>query len=194
MTDMFKASPQTERLVDYLGQLADQDVGEVSYDDLNQVAGCNVQDEGYGFLSSARRRVQRERNDVWGCVRAQGLYLLGPGERARVHEGIAAAVRGKVRRGGKVMDTVDLTELSPEELDSYNVGRTRFLLIGRAASPQVVKRIEKAVAEDPHITEPLTLSSALDFLKKAQKKKRPPEIRPENDRPQDEDTPKVGDQ
>lgn len=194
MSDLFKASPQTESLVDYLGQLADQKIDRVSYDELSQVAHCNVQEEGYGFLASARRRSQKERGDVWDCERGWGLFLVPEGKRARIHERVASSIRGKVRRGGKVMDTIDLKNLSPEEMDAYNTGRTRFLLIGRAASPQVVKRIERAISEDPHITGPMPLASALDFLKKAQRKKRPPEVRPEEDKAKDEKPPEVGDQ
>jgi len=180
MTELFRASSTTENLVSFLTAKAENGETKIPYSELTAVAGCDVQTKGYCYLATARNRVREERGEIWGCERGVGLYLVPNGERARVHQGVAASVRRKVKKGKKVMDTVDVTKLTPEELNSYNTGRTRFLLIGAAASKSTESKIDQAVREDPAVDGPFSLSSAVDFLKKARKKQHPPEVHPDD--------------
>ena len=176
-----RTSNHTERLIDFLLEQVEAGVKRIPYEDLNAAAGCDVQNGGYTYLATARRRLRDDHGHVWECERNFGLYLMSNGERARVHKRVATSVRRKVSTGKKVMNTADVTALSKEELDAYNIGQTRLLLIGAAASRATERRIEKAVEEDPALDGPFTLASAIDFLKKA-RKTHPPEVVPERDK------------
>ena len=86
-------------------------------------------------------------------------------------------------RTNKVMNTVDVSSLSPEDLESFNTGKVVLSLVGKAASRAVTNRIEQAAKDqDVRVVEFNSIDATLDFLKKARgPRKEKPETRPEKE-------------
>lgn len=178
-----KISAESELLIGLLIRAAQAGRDKVPYEELSAVAGVDVTDpQGRGFLTTARNRVQTDHGDVWGTERTVGVYLMPHGERARIHRRITTGVRAKVRKGKKVMKTVDLPSLTSEEMESFNTGRVILSLVDRSASRSVTRRIEEAAASgEARVAEFTSVESAIDFLKKAKSTKKDKEVRPEAD-------------
>lgn len=169
MPGFFKATPTTELLIIRLKDAVS--VGEefISYDDLSAVAGMDVQIQpGYGYLLTARKRVQEEDAAVWECERGRGLYLMGTTERCGIGKRTVKRVRSQVRKGERVLDTVDLGECSETDLNKFNTSATLIEAIKRTSSPKVVRRIEHEI--ETKKTGALPLTDALDMVKKANRR------------------------
>jgi hypothetical protein len=139
---------------------------QVSYDDLSKVAGTDVQTKpGYGYLRTARKRVQEDPGDVWEPTRNVGLHLVPHAERARWAETrTTRRVNSEVKRGKKVMATTDLSQCSPEDVQHFNAGAAKLLLLSYVGAKKVGKKLLKAATRDPNAQNKLSVDGALKFL------------------------------
>jgi hypothetical protein len=168
MSSLFRASPETEALVRRLRLARENNEDRISYEELSRLANTDVQaDRGYGFMFTARKRVQDEDGDVWACERGRGLYLVPHEERARIGEVSAKKVGRQVRRDTKVLKTTDVAALkSTADHDAFNISAARLLVMGAAASRKVGNRLKAKIEEVRGITD-LSLNKALDIMKGA---------------------------
>jgi hypothetical protein len=170
MTGFFKATPTTELLVLRLKDALASGEEFISYEDLNAVAEMDVQVQpGYGYLLTARSRVQDEESAVWECERGKGLYLMPTTERCGIGKRTVKRVRRQVRKGEKILDTVDLGDCKEEDLNKFNTSATIIGALKHLSQPKVVRRIEGEI-EKGRETGALPLDDALDMVKKANRR------------------------
>lgn len=170
MTGFFRPTPTTELLVIRLKEAVSSGEEFISYEDLNAVAETDVQIQpGYGYLLTARKRVQDDDGAVWECERGKGLYLMGTTERCGIGKRTVKRVRRQVRKGEKILDTVDLSECKESDLNKYNTSATIIGALKHMSAPKVVKKIENEV-ESANETGALPLTDALDMVKKANRR------------------------
>lgn len=195
MSSLFRADPSTEALVRRLREARKSGEERIPYEELSRIANRDVQvnsgEGGYGFMFTARKRVQEEDGDVWACERGRGLYLVPHPERARIGEVTARKVRGQVRRDGKVLRTTQVHELkTTADQDAYNISMTRILVIGQAASRKLGNRLAANVDKIKGITD-LSLNKALDIMRGAYPNRSNPKPKePEKPKEESNSTPK----
>jgi len=170
---LFRANPETEMLVRRLREAAANGEDRIPYEELSRLIDRNVQDNGdnggYGYLRTARLRVQEEDGNVWSCERGRGLYLTTNCEKARIGEVTAKKVSRQVHRDTKVLRTVDVTELkTTADQDAFNISAARLTVMKAAASRRVGNRIASTIREEgpKGITE-IPLTKALDIMRAA---------------------------
>ncbi len=122
-------------------------VGErVTYEQLTQCIGRNVQDKAYGALTTARRMAQRENRIVFGVVRGQGLIRLNDSDIVDAGSNGLAKTRRVVKKHAKILSCVqDFNQLSNEEKLRHNAALSLYGAIAQATKPTTVKQVESAV-------------------------------------------------
>jgi len=170
MTGFFRATPTTELLILRLKEALTNGETFVSYEDLNAVAETDVQVQpGYGYLLSARKRLQDDDGAVWECERGKGLYLMETTERCGIGKRTVKRVRTQVRKGEGILNTVDVGDCSEQDINKFNTSATIIGALKHLSAPKVVKRIENAIEKDKE-TGALPLNDALEMVKKANRR------------------------
>ncbi len=119
-----------------------------AYEALRAVMGCDPQGDGYGYVSTARKRVERELECVLEAVPNIGIKRLVAKE--VVHKGSRdlAHVRRSVRAGLRRQVTlvpIEGTHLSEEERKRFHLQMACMGALKLATAPRTVKRIAEAV-------------------------------------------------
>lgn len=122
----------------------------VSYSVLSKAIGRGVRSDepGYGALTAARRRVQRDYRLVFGPVRGVGLKCLTDEE---IVESGQYEVDGTRRRADRVMNRLgcvkDYDSLEPESKVNHNTMASVFAFIGNVLQAAPMKRLKGHVAK-----------------------------------------------
>ena len=141
MPGFFKPTPVTELLTNFLRQAFLDGETFLSYEDLNAAADTDVQIQpGYGYLLTARKRVQEDDAAVWECERGKGLYLMETTERCGVGKRTVKRVRRTVKKGKKVLETVDLGDCSESDLNKFNTSATIIVSTPTITIPVAAER------------------------------------------------------
>jgi len=109
-----EVSSETLKCESVLGSLK---VGEsVSYSILQAAMGRDPQENGRGMLTSARRRLLREKSMVFGIVPGDGVKRLGDVEMIGHGDNVLTRIRRSARRGMAVVLAVENFAGLPEAL------------------------------------------------------------------------------
>lgn len=88
----------------------------VSYELLEAAMGRDPQENGRGILTSARRRLLRDKNMVFGVVPGEGVKRLGDVEMIGHGDNVLQRIRRSARRGMSVVLSVENFAGLPENL------------------------------------------------------------------------------
>jgi len=128
--------------------------GFSSWDTLSVLLGMEAQRAGYHHVYSAYRILINE-GIVLGAIRGHGVKRLTPPEVASLGEPAIRKVRRAIRRALRKLNTIEgskeLEHLSPQELTSWQLGRSYLGMMMRSIQPQAVaaKRRELRPADYP---------------------------------------------
>lgn len=161
---MFLRRPETSMLIELL---KDEPVGsEVSYAELSQHIGSNVQLEGNAYLTSARDFLKRE-GQVWGVIRGQGIKHLDDGERIQLSKSEQGSARRKASRSMKTaLAVVDYESLDDAEKSEHQALVATGRLFVLMAGPRGQKRIKASLTVPEHERLPSPESIAALFAKR----------------------------
>lgn len=124
-----------------------QDREMVTYDELDNVAGEPIrQSRGYGWLATARRILQRERDQVWLSVRGVGLKRANVDEVRDSANNCVTKSRRSSWRGIKQLATVDFSTLNNDQRVRFNTTASLLGAIHHMTGTKSVAKIEGAVA------------------------------------------------
>jgi hypothetical protein len=142
MKKLFELSRETEALVNYLkalekGQLA-------TYRELTKIAGVPVK-PAMPKLVHARRKLLRDHNQVWICVKpAVGLRRLNDAEIAEhLRAWWIPGARNKLKNGGNQADVIDVQKLDIDQQSRFAVDSIQRQLAFEALSKATLRRMER---------------------------------------------------
>ena len=119
----------------------------VTYDELEKVAGETVRSgRGNGWLNTARRIIQRERDQVWLPVRGVGLKLANADEVRDYANHYVTKSRRSSWRGIRQIATVDFKTLSNEQRIRFNTTASVLGAIHHMTHSKSVAKIEAVVS------------------------------------------------
>jgi len=142
--DRFVASIETQQLTE---RLRKAEPGEtIPYGELSAIVSTSVQaDRGRGWLTSARKRVERDDGIVFDAVHNEGL-------RRRTNEDFTPALakdveknRRQARRAMRRAACCDIGTLDADSALRYHADVTRLGMIEHIASENSRKRLTQAV-------------------------------------------------
>lgn len=129
--------------------------GEVcAYDTLRTAIGKNPQGDGYSFIASARRRVEREQECVLEAVDNVGIKRLPPREVINRGAKDLVQIRRGVREGMRRQTTVVPVEsllLSNEDKIQFHTQLSHFGVLAQMTKPGTAKKIAAAVEQSQRI-------------------------------------------
>jgi hypothetical protein len=139
---------------------------ELSYEDLSLAIGTDVQTKpGYGYLLTARKRVQKDEGDVWKTRKGVGLYLVPHGERARWGTDVSRRkMASAAKRGAEIMETTNIAACSDSEIQALNTGGIMMSMFRHIASNRTVKRLKAAVTPTPDANTRMSLADRFKLL------------------------------
>lgn len=145
---MLETSVETKLAIVELKKLQE---GEVcSYEALRAAIGKDPQGDGYVFVKSARRKVEKENDCVLEAVPNVGIQRLKPREvvnrGARDLAHTRRSVRGALRRQITLTPVEKVGELTNEDRIQYHAQLSHLGMLSHALKPKVAKRIEERVS------------------------------------------------
>lgn len=144
----FRLSQDTRCLIDRLLALRDQPGKLVTYKELSDELGQDVQTSAWAAVASARRYLLREHQLVFGIVRNQGLQLLSDSEKVQTDASFLSRIRRTARRGAATQfAVVDFTALKRDEQIRHNVAVSAFGAMIHFSKPTAMKKLEERVSE-----------------------------------------------
>ena len=125
-------------------------VGEVcSYEQLKKAIDCDPQGDGYGYVKSARERLERELECVFEAIPNEGIKrstareVINRGGRDIAH--IRRSVNRGFRRQSTLVPIADSEDLTQEERTKFFAQVSLLGAMRLATKPRVVDQLEKAV-------------------------------------------------
>ena len=141
---------------------------QVAYVDLNAAGHCNVQKEGRGYLTTARRMVRRDKGAVFRCIRGVGLERVRPEDAHTIGESARTTIHNKARE--TVKNLVAATDGAEMDNDARLKTNTQLALMGAMAlltTRERVKRLAAAVVGNNYAA--LAADHALDAVRNGDK-------------------------
>lgn len=141
----FVVSMDSRAIEDRLKKCAIGD--EVSYADLSALIGRDVAYER-GAMASARRRLMRDQQMVFGVIRGIGLKRLGDEEIVGTGESVNTHIRRTARRAARQMSCVqDFGAMTENKQTQHNMWLSLFGALTAVTRAQSVKRLAANVKE-----------------------------------------------
>lgn len=140
-----KMSIDTTTLIKYLNEKNEN--GLITYDELNEVIGRNVQGEARGCLMTARHRLLVDEGIVFGVVRGEGIKRLNQEEVVDASDSHIVRSRRLAKRGFDKLTRgiTDFTQLPPEKRIKHNVAATLFAAIRHMTKEKSMQKLVPAV-------------------------------------------------
>ena len=142
MTKAFELSKETEALVNYLRAL---DKGALAtYRELTKIAEIPVK-SNTPKLIHARRKLLRDHNQVWICVKPHvGLRRLNDAEIAEhLRVWWIPGARNKLKNGGNQADVIEVNKLDIDQQSRFAVDSIQRQLAFEALSKATLRRMER---------------------------------------------------
>jgi hypothetical protein len=129
-------------------RLVDLEIGEeIAYSELSELIGRDVTSER-GALNSARRRLVRDHQMVFGVIRGVGLKRLDDAEIVGTGESVNDHIRRTARRAARQIACVrDFEAMPPEKRTQHNTWLSLFGAIASVTRAPCVKRLAAAVEQ-----------------------------------------------
>lgn len=135
----------------------------ITYQELNQVSGVNVQNGSRHLLNTARKQAEAELRCLFSIVRGVGLKRCPPGEQVSEIARGRDAIRRKASRTLNRSKHVDYDKLDEESRARLNAERTLLHFAKQATTKKAVERIEEATKDSSGA---LGFEKTLEFFKK----------------------------
>src|SRR6516225_8866773 len=142
MAKPFELSKETEALVSYLRAL---DKGALAtYRELTKIAGIAIK-SNTPKLIHARRKLLRDHNQVWICVKPHvGLRRLNDAEIAEhLRVWWIPGARNKLKNGGNQADVIEVNKLDIDQQSRFAVDSIQRQLAFEALSKATLRRMER---------------------------------------------------
>jgi hypothetical protein len=144
---IFEVGATTTLLVDKLQAVE----GYISYNELSDAAGANVQKKGRGSLTSARRIMQRDHGKLFLTVRGEGLRVANEYDAKAIATHSIRKTHSEMRRGMKRIQTLDIGKLDNEERKEVFAGQSLmgavYLMSQRKSVTKLIDRCAEANKE-----------------------------------------------
>ncbi len=132
-------------------QLAAVAVGDVyTHQQMNETCGQDVWRKAQHKVVSARRIVERDYGIIFAAVSGVGLKRLNDAEKIGVVAHGTELIHRKTKRLVRKAGTVDLSQLKPAEVQSFNVHVSQLGAIAAFASHKATKTLALAVEQSGH--------------------------------------------
>jgi hypothetical protein len=130
-------------------RLSGMNIGDfVSYSDLNELVGRNVQKEGRGYLKTARSICERDDNKAFGVVLNEGLKCLNSKEIINTAEFSIGHIKRTSRKSLKKVRCInDLEQLPNDEKIRLNTYASILGVMATMAKGSNIRKIEARVQE-----------------------------------------------
>jgi len=121
-------------------------VGDViTYDEMSEMIGRNVQKEARHILEAARRWAKKDRI-IFGTVTSKGVQRLDDAGKVRAGSGMMDKIRRTSRRAAQTLAAVEnFGELPNEMKIQHNMALSIFGIVQQATSRKVQDRIAEKV-------------------------------------------------
>jgi hypothetical protein len=128
-------------------RLAKMEIGDfVSYHELSEIIGRDVQREGRGFLNTARQICQREHEKTFGVIVGAGLKCLMPTEVIGTTNFAIEHIRRTSRKAVKRLKCVgDIEKLTNEDKIKMNANASILGALSVMTRESYIKKIEARV-------------------------------------------------
>lgn len=127
-------------------RLCKADEGEViTYTKLSELIDRDVQHEGSGNLTTARKKALREKGFVFECVRGIGIKRALPSEVVDASESGVKRARRQMRLSSRKLATVDTDSLSQEDQTRAAVLASKLATLELCSGSS--KKIEQSVID-----------------------------------------------
>lgn len=140
-----RASVDTQELYRWL---CDVKVGDlITYKELSDIIGRDVQGEGYPLLVTARRWALRHDRIVFAVEKNIGMRRCNDSE--KINEAAAGRERmvGQAKRSAQILGATNYDNLSRREKISHNVQLAQFGCVVQMFSPPAIAATEKRFHE-----------------------------------------------
>lgn len=129
-----------------LARLKAAKVGDViTYSELSELVGRDVQKASRHILEAARRWAKKDRV-IFGVITGQGLKRLDDAGKVRVGSGMMDKIRRTSRRAAQTLAAVESFDSLPNEMKiQHNMALSVFGIIQQATSRKVQDRIAEKV-------------------------------------------------
>lgn len=118
----------------------------ITYSELSELIGRDVQRTGRGALVTARRRARNIDRMVFGTVRTSGLTRLSDAQIVETGEGALSHIRRAARRGAQtVLCVQNFNSLPNEKKVQHNTYVSMLGMMAEVAKPAKIRAIEKSV-------------------------------------------------
>ena len=118
---LFSTSRQTLELRAHLSTITDHK-HIVTYLQLSEIAGCDVQKDKRGWLQTAIRIDEREGNGrLWGCIRGVGVKLMSPDEAVEIGSNGIRRAASLSRKALRRISKCDYRSMSEESKLKHNI-------------------------------------------------------------------------
>jgi hypothetical protein len=139
----FTASYETRLLYERLRKLRVKEI--VSYQELSKIIGQDVQVEGRGALTSARKMAQREDRIVSDAITNVGIIRISDTETVAGASLTFKKVRRAVQRGTDRLTSVDFDKLSSDDKLRHNASISALMVVKMMGRPKTIERLSTAV-------------------------------------------------
>lgn len=162
----FEASDLIVGLVDSISvRLSQLSAGEeIDYESLLKVAGLSLPLDARSrfILVSARKKLLKERNFVFGTIHGRGLRCLSDEEKIDLGKNSFRRIRRESGRTARKIGSVDYDKLSNESKVKHNTYLSVLGALGAITQTSKVAALERSV-KDAHAQ--LSIGSTLEALK-----------------------------
>lgn len=130
-------------------RLAKMDVGDfVSYKELGEIIGRDVQNEARGYLNTARLMCEREENKTFGVIINEGLKCLNGSEIVNTAAFSIGHIKRTSRRSMRRLRCIeDLSALGNDEKIKLNAYASILGVMATMAKQKNIRKIEAKVQE-----------------------------------------------
>lgn len=120
----------------------------LSYDELSTVVCRNVQREARHCLTTARKKLLREQNVFFDCLRSVGLKLCDDDEKVEAGASFLRKIRRSARQGAKITASVqDYATMSREKQVQHNAQLSLYGAMYDMTAQNKVKALEAKVEQ-----------------------------------------------
>lgn len=138
------------------------EVGEfVSYQELSDLVGRNVQGNAYGNLSTARHRLEMDEEMQFGTVRSQGLRRLDALGVMGGTDGAIHQCHKKMSKEARRLARIDPSGLEPDKKPELHLKAAHVQVLAYQTAPKVQRKLESKLKD----SESLPMSKMLEAVK-----------------------------
>lgn len=139
-------------------RLVDVPVGElIHYDELSNVIGRDVQQDGRWYLKEARELARRQDRIVFDVERDIGIRRADNITTVSIAEGRVEGIARAAKRGTEILATVDRDELEPHDRARRDVAHLQLGALRIFAAAPMTKSLTKSAEGGRALPSPRTL-------------------------------------